>query len=67
MFEGKIVAVNSNGTYDIALLDEAVSIEHLSLSTRLGPTEPRPHSTMVTPGSLSEGQLVEYNWQGKGE
>ena len=65
-FEGKVVAVNPNGTYDIALFDEAVSIEYLSLPTGLGPTELRPIHTMVTSGSLQEGQLVEYNWQGKG-
>ena len=65
-FEATVVAVNPNGTYDIALFDEAVAIEHLSLATGLGPTEPRPLKTRVTPGSLYEGQLVEYNWQGKG-
>ena len=58
--------MNPNGTYDIALFDEAVSIEYLSLPTGLGPTELRPIHTMVTSGSLQEGQLVEYNWQGKG-
>jgi len=66
-FDGTVISVHpTTNTYDIALVDEGVSIAHLSLSTRLPPTEPRPSFSMVTPGSLYEGQLVEYNWQGSG-